>query len=98
MYLIIFALVIGFIFFSFQTISTILFDLNNFTKNKYDNVKKWFILLTIINVFLLISILLFYYFYKKYELSGNTGPQGYQGEKGTPGDNTISCVNRCNDY
>jgi H+/Cl- antiporter ClcA len=98
MYIIIIALVIGFVFFSFQTISSIVFDLNNFTANKYDNTKKWFVLLTIINIFLFVSILLFYHIYKTYELKGNKGPQGYQGDKGIPGDNVTSCTNRCNSY
>lgn len=98
MYIIIFALFIGFVFLSFQTISSIVFDLNNFADNKYGKIKKWFILLTTINLFLFLSILLFYHLYKKYVLKGNNGPQGYQGEKGIPGDNKLSCTNRCNNY
>ena len=98
MYIIIFAIVLGFIFFSFQTISSIIFDLNNFTANKYDKTKKWFLLLLIINIFLFVSILLFYHIYRNYELKGNKGPQGYQGDKGLPGDDKITCINKCNNY
>lgn len=98
MYLIIIALIIGLTFYGFQTISSVVFDLNNFTENRYNKTKTWFLLLTIINIFLLLSILFFYYIYKNYQLRGNLGPQGYQGAKGNPGDNTLSCINKCNNY
>ena len=91
MYLIVIALIFGLVYFSFNTIKIIISDLYMVTEDKFIYFRRWFIILLITNVFLLISILFYYLYFIPIILKGNSGPVGNVGDKGLPGDDTVTC-------
>lgn len=91
MYLIIIALIFGLVYFSFNTIKIIILDLYMVTEDKFIYFRRWFIILLITNIFLLISILYYYLYFIPLILKGNDGPVGNDGDKGLIGDDTITC-------
>lgn len=91
MYLIIIAIIFGLVYFSFNTIKVIIFNVNKTTEENFVYFREWFLILLIINIFLLLSILFYYYYYMPKLLKGNKGPIGYRGDKGHTGDSTITC-------